>query len=118
MNRILWDEKLINVQHIENDIKVYWFYRKLFLRNIIVGEVNFLTTVLSGDRVEQLAKYYVYCYEYTVRFTGEREFSVGVIDWGRQAYVRAKIICGIYPGKFYRKKCDKYKSYTYCDFDT
>ena len=103
MNRILWDEKLINVQHIENDIKVYWFYRKLFLRNIIVGEVNFLTTVLSGDRVEQLAKYYVYCYEYTVRFTGEREFSVGVIDWGRQAYVRAKIICGIYPGKFYRK---------------
>jgi hypothetical protein len=36
--------------------------------------------------------------------TGEREISVGVIDWKRQAYVRAQIVCGIYPGKCYRKK--------------
>jgi hypothetical protein len=103
MNTVFWDEKLINIQHIENDIKVYGFYRKLFLRYIIV-EDKFLTTVLFGDRVEQLAKYYIYCYEYTRGVTGEREFSVGVIDWKRQAYVKAKIICGIYPGKFYRKK--------------
>jgi hypothetical protein len=102
-NNIYWDEKLINIQHIENDIKVYEFYRKLFLRNIIVEE-NFFASVLFGDRVEQLANYYIYCYEYTWRVTGEREFSVGVFDWRKQAYVKAKIICGIYPGKFYRKK--------------
>jgi hypothetical protein len=103
MNNIYWDEKLINIQHIENDIKVYGFYRKLFLRNIIVDRRG-LTSVLFGDRVEQLANYYIYCYEYTWRVTGQREISVGVIDWKRQAYVRAQIVCGIYQGEFYRKK--------------
>jgi hypothetical protein len=105
LNSIFWDEKLINIQHIENDLKVYWFYRKLFLRDIIVSRQVFPTTVLFGDRVEQLANYYIYCYDYRWRVVGgEREISVGVIDWKRQAYVKAKIICGIYPGKFYRKK--------------
>ena len=102
MNNIYRDEKLINIQHIENDLKVYEFYQKLFLRNIIVHDKG-LTSVLFGDRVEQLANYYIYCYEYQWRVTGEREISVGVFDWKQQAFVRAKIVCGIYPGKFYRK---------------
>jgi hypothetical protein len=103
LKNIYGDEKLINFQHIENDIKVYEFYRKLFLRNIIVHD-KASTSVLFGNRVEQLGDYYVYCYEYTWRATGEREIRVGVFDWKRQAYVRAQIVCGIYPGKFYRRK--------------
>ena len=103
MWQILWDEKLINVQHIENDIKVYGFYRKLFSRSVIIKPSFLTTTVLLGDRVEQLANYYVYCYGYAIRFTGEREILVGVIDWQSQAYVTAAIICGIYPYKVYRK---------------
>ena len=103
MNKYHVDEKLINIQHIENDIKVCEFYRKLFLRNIIVHESS-LTCVFSGSRVEQLGAYYIYCYEYTSRVTGHREIRVGVFDWRRQAYVRAEIVCGIYPSKFYRKK--------------
>ena len=98
---IYWGEKLRSIQHIENDLKGYEFYRKLFLRNIFSCR---LATVWFGDRVEQLADYYVYCYEYTWRVTGVREISVGVFDWRQQAYVKAQIVCGIYPGKFHRKK--------------
>ena len=102
MNRVFWDEKLINLQHYENDLKVYWFYRQLFIRDIIVEDI--LTSVFMVDHVEQLANYYIYCYDYRWRHVGgSREISVGVIDWKRQAYVTAKIICGIYPAKFYRK---------------
>ena len=104
MGQILWGEKLINVQHIENDIKVYEFYKKLFSRNAIIEHGDDRFVMLLGDRVQLLANYYFYCYRYTIRFTGEREISVGVIDWGRQAYVTAEIICGIYPRKVYKKK--------------
>ena len=104
MGQILWDEKLINVQHIKNDIKVYGFYKKLFSRNAIIEHGDDRFVMLLGDRVQLLANYYVYCYGYKIRFTGEREISVGVIDWRSQAYVTAKIICGIYPHKVYKKK--------------
>ena len=100
-DQIMWDEKLINVQHIENEIKVYGFYKKLFSRSTIIKNGVHL---LLGDRIQLLANYYVYCYGYRIRFTGEREISVGVIDWRAQAYVTAKIICGIYPRKVYKKK--------------
>jgi hypothetical protein len=104
MNYVYEDEKLINIQHIENDIKVYEFYRKLFLRNIIVHD-KASTSVLFGNRVEQLGDYYIYCYEYSSQVNdGGREIRVGVFDWKRQAYVTAQIVCGIYPGKFYRRK--------------
>ena len=102
MNNFFEDEKLINIQHIENDLKMYEFYRKLFLRNLIIHEKT-STSVWCGNRTEQLGDYYVYCYEYTFRATGEREIRVGVFDWKRQAYVTAQIVCGIYPGKYYRK---------------
>ena len=102
MNNFFEDEKLINIQHIENDLKMYEFYRKLFLRNLIIHDKT-STSVWCGNRTEQLGDYYVYCYEYTLRATGEREIRVGVFDWKRQAYVTAQIVCGIYPGKFYRK---------------
>ena len=98
------DEKLINIQHIENDLKMYEFYRKLFLKNLNIHDQS-STSVWCGDRVEQLGDYYVYCYEYSFfrPMTGEREIRVGVFDWKRQAFVAARIVCGIYPGKYYKK---------------
>ena len=96
---ILWDEKLINIRHVENDIKVYWFYRGLFERNSIfkLKYNEWYPTLLLGDRLQPLAHYYIYCYGYRIRYTGEREISVGVIDWMGRAFVTAEIVCGVYP---------------------
>ena len=96
------NEKLINLQHIANDQKMYEFYRQLYLIRFIRYESR-LTSVWCGDRTEQLGNYYMYCYEYLFRVTGERDIRVGVFDWKRQVYVKAQIVCGIYPGKYYRK---------------
>jgi hypothetical protein len=92
---VYWDEKLINIQHIENDLKVYDFYRKIFERT---NELQIKQTpiLFSGDRLQKFTRYYVYCYDYIIRFTGERVILVGVFDWVLRVFATAEIVCGVY----------------------
>jgi hypothetical protein len=60
---VYWDEKLINIQHIENDLKVYDFYRKVFER-INELQIEMTPSLFSGDRIQKFTRYYIYCYEH------------------------------------------------------
>jgi hypothetical protein len=94
--KIYWDEKLINFRHIENDLKVYDFYKKVFER-INELQINETPMLFSGDRLLKFTRYYVYCYDYHIQFTGERVIFVGVFDWVLRVFATAKITCGVYP---------------------
>jgi hypothetical protein len=100
------NEKLINFRHIENDLKVYNFYRAVFERKISVPVTN--TPVLfGGDRLLRFTRYYVYCYDYQLcGVSGARLIFVGVFDWISCVFATAKITCGVYPrrGKRVRQK--------------
>jgi hypothetical protein len=90
------DEKLINFRHIENDLKVYNFYKKVFERK---NELSITDTpmLFSGDRLHKFTRYYVYCYDYNICISGDRVIFVGVFDWISRVFATAKITCGVYP---------------------
>jgi hypothetical protein len=94
--KIYWDEKLINFRHIENDLKVYDFYKKVFER-INELQINETPMLFSGDRLLKFTRYYVYCYDYHIQVSGERVIFVGVFDWVLRVFATAKITCGVYP---------------------
>ena len=95
--KIYWDEKLINFRHIENDLKVYNFYKKVFER-INELQITNTPTLFSGDRLLKFTRYYVYCYDYNIDcISGDRVIFVGVFDWLLRVFATAKITCGVYP---------------------
>jgi hypothetical protein len=95
--KIYWDEKLINFQHIENDLKVYRFYKNVFER-VNNLQITNKPTLFAGDRLLKLTRYYVYCYDYIIESTsGARVIYVGVFDWLLRVFATAKITCGVYP---------------------
>jgi hypothetical protein len=102
-NIIYWDEKLINIRHVENDLKVYNFYRKVFERTNELP-INETPTLFSGDRLLKFTRYYVYCYDYHIQVMGERVIFVGVFDRVLCVFATAKITCGVYPRRQKRGK--------------
>jgi hypothetical protein len=91
------DEKLINFRHIENDLKVYNFYKKVFER-INNLQITNTPTLFGGDRLLKFTRYYVYCYDYNIDgASGARVIFVGVFDWVLRVFATAKITCGVYP---------------------
>jgi hypothetical protein len=96
---VLYNEKLINIQHVENDLKVYEFNKKIFekMRLLQPTYVAVTRNLFAGDRILPFARYYVYCYDFSIRFSGERVISVAVFDWIMRVYATADIICGVYP---------------------
>jgi hypothetical protein len=96
-DKIYWDEKLINFRHIENDLKVYRFYKSVFER-VNNLQITKKPTLFAGDRLLKFTRYYVYCYNYEIVCpSGARVIYVGVYDWLKRVFATAKITFGVYP---------------------